>query len=66
MFKDPIVEDVRKVREEQAARYNFDIFAILAAARKRQQAANRQVITLDHEKAASPQADIGASTKEML
>ena len=36
MLKDELVEDVRKVCQEQAARWNFDLKAILADARKRQ------------------------------
>lgn len=28
MWKDPIVEEVRKVREEHAARFNYDLEAI--------------------------------------
>jgi hypothetical protein len=32
--KDYIVDEVRRVREEQAAKYAFDVKAILAAARK--------------------------------
>ena len=34
MWKDHIVEDVRKVRKQQAAIFDFDLFAILEDARK--------------------------------
>ena len=36
MREDPIVADVRRVREELAAQFNFDIGAIFADIRKRQ------------------------------
>ena len=34
MWRDPIVEEVRRVREEYAARYHYDIKAICRAARE--------------------------------
>jgi hypothetical protein len=33
-FLDSLVYEVRRIREEQAAKYGFDIQAILAAAKK--------------------------------
>jgi len=36
MPKDPIVDEVRCVREAEAARHGFDVRAILAGAKKRQ------------------------------
>lgn len=36
MTKDPVVEEVRRIREQLAAKYEFDLDAILAAAKKRQ------------------------------
>ncbi|MBF0449139.1 MAG: hypothetical protein HQK75_00025 [Candidatus Magnetomorum sp.] len=36
MWKDPIVNQVRRVREEHAAKFNFDIKAIIEDARMRQ------------------------------
>ena len=46
MVKDPIVEEVRRVREEQAAKHDFDIKSILVAAKKRQRRSGRKVISL--------------------
>ena len=46
MAKDYIVDEVRRVREEQAAKYAFDVKAILAAARKRQLRSGRKVVSL--------------------
>jgi len=43
MEKDPIVEEVRRIREAQAAKHNFDVEAILAA-RKRQAQSRRKIV----------------------
>jgi len=45
MAKDPIVDEVRRIREEQAARYSFDLKAILDAAKKRQRRSRRKVVS---------------------
>ena len=45
MAKDTIVDEVRRIRESLAARHNFDIKAILAAARKRQRKSGHQVVS---------------------
>jgi len=34
MFKDPIVEEVRKIREDQASKYDFDLDKICDEAKK--------------------------------
>jgi hypothetical protein len=44
-LKDPIVEEVRRVREKLAAKHGFDVKAILAAAKKRQQRSGRKVVS---------------------
>ncbi|OHB80151.1 MAG: hypothetical protein A2Z25_07120 [Planctomycetes bacterium RBG_16_55_9] len=36
MWKDPIVEEVRRIREKQAESHNFDIRRIIADARAKQ------------------------------
>ena len=36
MWRDPIIAEVRRIREEYAAQYNYDIKAICRAARERQ------------------------------
>ena len=45
MLKDELVEEVRRARESQAARWNFDLKAILADARKRQAKSERKVVS---------------------
>ena len=42
MWKDEIVEEVRRIREENAAKFNHDIDAIVADARARQRASGRK------------------------
>jgi hypothetical protein len=46
MADDYIVEEVRRLREEQAAKHRFDVKAILAAAKKRQRRSRRKVVSL--------------------
>lgn len=50
MAKDYIVDEVRRSREELAARHNFDIKAILAAAKKRQRKSGHKVVSLVRKK----------------
>ena len=45
MWKDPIVEDVRKVRNQQAAIFDFDLFAILEDARKKQKTSGHKIVS---------------------
>ncbi len=45
MWRDEIVEEIRQVRQEQAARFGYNIAAIVADARKRQQEGNRCVVS---------------------
>lgn len=46
MANDYIVDDVRRLRNEQAAKHGFDVIAILAAAKKRQRRSKRTVVSL--------------------
>ena len=50
MVKDYIVDDIRRIREEQAAKYAFEVKTILAAARKRQRRSGRKVVSLAKKK----------------
>jgi hypothetical protein len=45
MSRDPIVDEIRRIREQGAAKHNFDVDAILTAARKRQRRSKRKVIS---------------------
>lgn len=50
MLKDPIVEEVRRIRDELAARFNYDIKAIVENARKEQKASGRKVVSFSPRK----------------
>ena len=45
MVKDELVEEVRKAREAQAAKWGFHLKAILADARKRQAESKHKVVS---------------------
>lgn len=44
-MKDEIVEQVRRVREQNAAKFNYDLKAIVADARKRQKDSGHRVVS---------------------
>ena len=50
MPRDPIVDEVRRVREEEAAKHDFDVKAILAASKRRQRRSGRKVVSLARKK----------------
>jgi hypothetical protein len=45
MARDHIVDEVRRVREDEAAKYGFDVKEILVAAKKRQRRSRRKVVS---------------------
>ena len=45
MHEDPIVEEVRKRREENAGRFEFNVRAIAEDARKREQTSDHPLVT---------------------
>ena len=45
MPRDPIVDEVRRVREVEAAKYGFDVKAILVASKKRQRRSRHKVVS---------------------
>ena len=45
MSRDPIVDEVRRARESEAAKHRFDVKAILSAAKKRQRRSGRTVVS---------------------
>jgi hypothetical protein len=46
MHRDPIVEEVRKYREQNAAKFGFDVRKIAEDALKRQATSGRRVVDL--------------------
>jgi hypothetical protein len=45
MPKDPIVDEVRRVRQVEAAKYGFDVKAILVASKRRQRRSRHKVVS---------------------
>jgi hypothetical protein len=44
-MKDPVVEEIRKYREQYAARFNYDLAAICKDLRDRQATCGREVVS---------------------
>ena len=47
MNDDDIIEEVRRIREQLAAQHAYDVRALFAAARQRQQESGRKVVKLE-------------------
>ena len=45
MWKDPIVEEVHKYRNEYAKKFNYDLHAICKDLKKKEKKSNREVIS---------------------
>lgn len=50
MWKDEIVEEVRRIREANAAKFNHDLKAILDDARRRQHESGRKTVSFPPRK----------------
>jgi len=50
MWDDPIVQDIRTLREEHAARFNFKIKAIVADLMKQQENSRAKFVSLPPKK----------------
>jgi hypothetical protein len=50
MWNDPIVEEVREIRNAHAKKFNYDLKAIAADLRKQQQAGKHRVVSLPPKK----------------
>jgi hypothetical protein len=46
MSSDPIVDEIREIRERHAAKFGFDVRAIAEDARQRDAAGDREVVRL--------------------
>jgi hypothetical protein len=47
MTEDPIVDEVRKHRQENAARFGYDVRAIAEDARKREKSSGHRIVNLE-------------------
>ena len=59
MWEDPIVEDVRRTREQLAAEYGFDVKAIFADLRKRQTSLGGRLVPQKRRAEPTAEADQG-------
>ncbi len=57
-WNDEIVEEVRRVRQENAEKFNFDISAICADIRRKQAASGRKVVSLEQKEVKKETPDI--------
>jgi len=49
MWKDEIVEEIHRIREEYAKSFNYDLNAIFADLRKKQEESGREVVNLSRK-----------------
>lgn len=59
MIHDPIVTEVRRVREEYARRFNYDLWAIFEDLKQREQTTGRPVV--DRSRPLRPKDASGAT-----
>jgi len=45
MYTDPIIDEIRKFRDEYAARFNYDLKAMLDDIRRRQKESGRKTVS---------------------
>ena len=57
MWKDEIVEEVRKVRDEYAAKFNYHIDAIYEDIKKQEKQSLRKVVSLPPKKVELPEVE---------
>jgi len=57
MWKDEIVEEIRKVRDEYAAKFNYDLDAIYEDIKKQEKQTRRKVISLPPKEAQLPELE---------
>jgi len=59
MWKDPIVEEVRRAREELASKLNFDIKAIVEDAQRRQAKSRHRIVSFANDRKTKPEKSHG-------
>lgn len=58
MIEDPIIEELHRVREDLAAKFNYDVHALFAYWRARQAKENYPVVSLAKERKPKPADEI--------
>ncbi len=56
-WNDEIVEEVRRVREEHAAKFDYDISVICADIRQKQARSGRRIVSLNQSKSNAKDAE---------
>ena len=54
MLNDPIVEEVRRIRQEYAKKFNYDLDAIYRDIKKQEQRSGRKLVDLAAKKRRGP------------
>jgi len=57
MWKDPIVEEVRKIREEHAAQFDYDLKAIYDDLKETERQSGRKIVSLPPKRLKERQAE---------
>jgi hypothetical protein len=57
MWKDPIVEEVRNIRDAHAAQYNYDLKAIYQALKQEEAASGRTFVKLPPKRLKAQEAE---------
>ena len=47
MWKDPIIEEIHKIREEHAKKFDYDLYAIVKDYQQQQKQSGRNVISFE-------------------
>ena len=55
-WRDPVVEEVRRIREQQAAEMDYDLAAIFERARRRQKQSKRKTVSFANAATSSDHA----------
>ena len=50
MWKDPVVEEIHRIRDEQAKKFNYDLHSICEDARAKQMSAGHKVVSRSPKK----------------
>jgi hypothetical protein len=59
MWKDPIVEEVRKIRQQHAKRFAYDLRAIVEDLRKQQEQSGRRYVRFEPRRASPAKRKAG-------
>ncbi|NEP13636.1 MAG: hypothetical protein F6K14_26230 [Symploca sp. SIO2C1] len=70
MWKDEIVEEIHCIREEYAKSFNYDLNAIFADLRRKQEESGREVVTLSRKPSLTTRwsrrtRDLGGEAKDI-